>query len=148
MYNLDDKDHLLILALKKNSRVSLVSLGRDIGLSRSATHDRITRLEELGVIKAYTVIIDEKARPMLRAFLTVKLLVGIDTEVMASTVAEKEGVISTYCLSGDIDMIVYCECRNVAEMAELRDELSMLEGITEISTRNIMSSINDNSGIR
>lgn len=142
MYKLDEKDHRLISALKKNSRASLVALGRDIGLSRSATHDRIIRLEELGVIRAYTVIVNERNMPMTRAFFTIKLGTGYENSVIANTIAGKIGIESTYCLSGDIDMIVYCECKNVAQLCILRDEISLIKGVAEINTRNILSSSN------
>lgn len=142
MPKLDEKDHCLVRALTKNSRASLVSLGRDIGLSRSATHDRITRLEELGVITAYTVILDEDLVPLTRAFLTIRLAIGHDNDAFANAVAEKAGVKSTYCLSGDIDMFAYIECTNVAELCKLRDEISQMDGVAEISTRNILSSNN------
>lgn len=140
MYQLDEKDHRLILALKKNSRASLVSLGRDIGLSRSATHDRVTRLEEIGVIKAYTVIVDEKIMPMTRAFFTIKLEIGYENNAIVKEITRKAGIRSTYCLSGDIDMIVYCECKNVGSLGALRDEISLIKGVAEISTRNILAS--------
>jgi len=140
MYRLDEKDRRLILALKKNCRASLVALGRDIGLSRSATHDRITRLEELGVIIGYTVIIDENTAPMTRAFLTIKLEAGFESSVTTNVISEKAGVRSTYCLSGDIDLIAYCECTDIASLGMLRDEISLIKGVAEIHTRNVFSS--------
>jgi len=143
MPKLDEKDHCLVRALTKNSRASLVSLGRDIGLSRSATHDRITRLEELGVITAYTVTVDEDILPLTRAFLTIRLAVGYDNNAFANAVAEKAGVKSTYCLSGDIDMFAHIECTNVAELCKLRGEISQIDGVEEIRTRNILSSNNN-----
>ena len=117
-----------------------MALGRDIGLSRSATHDRIIRLEELDVIRAYTVIVNEKNMPMARAFFTIKLETGYENHVITETIASKIGIESTYCLSGNIDMIVYCECKNVAQLCILRDEISRIEGVAEITTRNILSS--------
>ncbi|MEO1324964.1 MAG: winged helix-turn-helix transcriptional regulator, partial [Pseudomonadota bacterium] len=56
MNSLDEKDRKLLAALKQDSRASLVALAREIDLSRSATHDRITRLEERGIIQGYTII--------------------------------------------------------------------------------------------
>ncbi len=143
MYRLDEKDHRLILALKKNCRSSLVALGRDIGLSRSATHDRITRLEELGVIIGYTVVIDENTTPMTRAFLTIKLEAGFENSVITNKITEKEGVRTTHCLSGDIDMIVYCECQDTANLGILRDEISLIKGVAAVHTRNIFTSKNN-----
>ena len=52
---LDDKDHILIGALRRNARESLVGLARTVGLSRSATQERMRRLEREGIIRGYTV---------------------------------------------------------------------------------------------
>ncbi len=52
---LDEKDKILIAKLRRNARESLVGLARSVGLSRSATQERMRRLEREGVIKAYTV---------------------------------------------------------------------------------------------
>ena len=140
MDKLDDKDHRLILALKDNSRASLVALARGIGLSRSATHDRVTRLEEMGVIKAYTIIVDEKILPMTRAFFTIKLKSGHDNSIAVKAIAGKTNIKSAYCVSGDIDMIAYCECNDALQLGTLRNEISLMKDVVEINTRNILSS--------
>ncbi len=140
MKPLDDKDLRLIRALKDNARASLVSLGRDIGLSRSATHDRITKLEEFGVITGYTIKIDRTALPLVRAFLTISFTPGLSDGPLVEAIHMKKGVEAAYCLAGDVDVLVYCECDTAEELAALRDDLASYEGITTISTRHILSS--------
>jgi Lrp/AsnC family transcriptional regulator, leucine-responsive regulatory protein len=53
---LDDKDEALLLALERDARASVVALAREIGLSRSATQERLGRLERSGAIAGYTVL--------------------------------------------------------------------------------------------
>jgi len=142
MFQLDDKDRRLLAALKKNSRASLVALARDIGLSRSATHDRVTRLEECGAITAYTITIDDQARPKIRAFLTVRLKNGYENSIVTDAITKRPGVEATYCLTGDIDLFVYCECSDVTELSATRDEISLIDGVTDIITRNVLSTWN------
>lgn len=136
---LDKKDLLLLKALKENARASLVSLARDIDLSRSATHDRVTKLEEAGVIKRYTIDVDDAALPIIRAFLTVKFLPGAAPKDIVKPIHEIAGVKAAHCVTGDIDTIIYCECDTMDELASIRDEISQYEGVTEISTRQILS---------
>lgn len=140
MKGLDEKDLLLLHALQKNSRASLVALSRDVGLSRSATHDRITKLEEQGVIKGYTIRVDRTALPLVRAFLTVQFSAGNAQSALAPVIQNVTGVEAAYCLSGDIDMLVYCECETVEQLSELRDELALFDGVVDISTRNVLAS--------
>ena len=140
MKTLDDKDLRLIGALKDNARASLVSLGRDIGLSRSATHDRITKLEEAGVITGYTIKVDRTVLPLIRAFLTISFAPGFSDGHLVEAIHRKKGVEAAYCLAGDVDILVYCECETAEALAALRDDLASYEGIITISTRHILSS--------
>ncbi|WP_459178650.1 Lrp/AsnC family transcriptional regulator [Sinorhizobium meliloti] len=54
--DLDEKDLKLISLLRRNARAPIVSLARHIGLSHSATQDRLARLEGSGAITGYTVV--------------------------------------------------------------------------------------------
>jgi len=136
---LDQKDLLLVKALQQNSRASLVSLARNIELSRSATHDRITRLEEIGVIKKYTIDVDRKILPVTRAFLSIQFATKFAQKERADTIQQFDGVEAAYCLSGDIDMLAYCECSTVEALASLRDQIANLEGVITISTRHVLT---------
>ncbi|WP_080606022.1 MULTISPECIES: AsnC family transcriptional regulator [Sinorhizobium] len=50
--DLDEKDLKLISLLRRNARAPIVALARHIGLSRSATQDRMARLEGSGAMAA------------------------------------------------------------------------------------------------
>ncbi len=57
-YVLDEKDEQLIRLLSQNSRRSLLSMQCEMGLTRQAIAMRLERLEEAGIIKQYTLIVD------------------------------------------------------------------------------------------
>lgn len=137
---LDSKDLLLLDALKKNSRASLVSLARDIGLSRSATHDRILKLEESGIINRFTIDIDRTLLPMTRAFLSINFSTGSAQKELANIIHAIDGIEAVYCLSGDIDMLAYCECNSDDALSSLRDDIARLDGVVSLSTRHVLTS--------
>ena len=58
---LDDVDHRILAELSHDGRLSNTDLARRIGLSASACWTRVHALEESGVIKGYTAIIDRAA---------------------------------------------------------------------------------------
>ena len=136
---LDSKDILLLQALKKNARASLVSLAREIDLSRSATHDRITKLEEAGIIKNYTINVAETVLPSVRAFLTIQFEIGAGQTDVVHSICQISGVETANCVTGDIDMIVYCECGSMEGLAHVRDEIALFDGVISVSTRQILS---------
>jgi Lrp/AsnC family leucine-responsive transcriptional regulator len=55
---LDDIARNLIDQLQKDARVSFAELGRRVGLSPSATAERLRNLEEAGVIRGYRADVD------------------------------------------------------------------------------------------
>ncbi len=50
---LDNLDWKIIVALQEDARLSMAALGRKIGLSPPATTERVRRLEERKIIRAY-----------------------------------------------------------------------------------------------
>jgi len=135
---LDSKDQLLIASLRKNARASLVSLAKDINLSRSATHDRITRLENRGIIKGYTVILNE-ASQSTKAVFFISIISGSRNPLIAKKIVELPGVVGSQCLSGEIDLLVHAQCSNSNMLADLRDKISMLKGVMSVKTQLVLA---------
>jgi Lrp/AsnC family leucine-responsive transcriptional regulator len=55
---LEDVDRHIVRLLCRDGRMSYTDLGRATGLSVSAVHQRVRRLEQRGVIRSYTAVID------------------------------------------------------------------------------------------
>jgi Lrp/AsnC family leucine-responsive transcriptional regulator len=58
---LDGTNRQLIAALQVDARLSLAELGRRVGLSAPAVAERLTRLEQAGVIRGYHADVDPRA---------------------------------------------------------------------------------------
>ncbi|MDN4982739.1 Lrp/AsnC family transcriptional regulator [Bradyrhizobium sp. WYCCWR 13022] len=55
---LDPTDVAIIETLQDDGRISVSELGRKVGLSQPATSERLKRLEERGIIRAYRAVIE------------------------------------------------------------------------------------------
>ncbi len=65
-------DRQLVHLLSRDGRMSFTDLGRATGLSTSAVHQRVRRLEQRGVIRGYTILVDPEALGLpLTAFVSV-----------------------------------------------------------------------------
>lgn len=58
---MDSYGRSLLAELQANARLSTAELGRRIGLSPTATAERLRQMEELGILRGYTVDIDPEA---------------------------------------------------------------------------------------
>lgn len=55
---LDDINMQILMILNTNGRITATELADRLHVSRPAVHRRIKRMEELGIIKGFTVMID------------------------------------------------------------------------------------------
>jgi Lrp/AsnC family leucine-responsive transcriptional regulator len=58
---IDEISRKILRELQKDARLSFAELGRQVGLSPSATAERVRRLEDEGIIRGYRVDIDPRA---------------------------------------------------------------------------------------
>lgn len=58
---MDQIDRALIAELQRDATQSYAALGRSVGLSAGAVHERVRKLRERGAIRATTVDVDPKA---------------------------------------------------------------------------------------
>ena len=58
--SLDSLDWNILQALQENAKQTYTEIGRRFGVAHSTVYDRIRRMEEKGVIKKYTTVVDLK----------------------------------------------------------------------------------------
>lgn len=103
---IEDTDAEILRLLSRDGRMSFTDLAKKTGLSVSAVHSRVRRLEQRGVIRGYHAVIDPEALDLpLTAFVSVKpidpsapddapdRLAGIDAIEACHSVAGEESYI-------------------------------------------------------
>ncbi len=131
--DIDPKDRLIIGALQRNARMSIKSLAATTGLARSTVRDRLSRLEETGVITGYRV---ETALPdgqHVKAFLLVKLEKTPAHDVVAR-VENFDDVTKCHSVSGDTDLIVEMSSDTIASLNDTRDSIASLPAVLSVNT--------------
>ena len=74
---MDVIDKSLLEVLQENSRMSFAEIGRKIKLSPSAVRERIQRFEDYGIIRKYSVVLDNSKLGFgLEAFILLKVFPG------------------------------------------------------------------------
>jgi Lrp/AsnC family leucine-responsive transcriptional regulator len=69
----EDLDLKIVRLLATDGRMSFTDLGKATGLSTSAVHQRVKRLEQRGVIRGYTAQVDfEQMNLPLTAFIAIR----------------------------------------------------------------------------
>lgn len=135
---MNSTDTKILLTLQKEGRLTNQELAERINLSPSPCLRRVKNLEEAGIIKGYTAIVDEKAVGLpLTAFVRIKLEKHTQEMVNAFEAAIKDidSIIDCYVMSGNTDYLL----RILSDSLEsyevfVRYCLRNVEGIASIET--------------
>lgn len=129
---MDDKDRLLITLLRRDARRSIVALARDLDLSRSATQERLSKLQASGAIAGFTVV--EGARSRQLAYLSVKLGPGRRCAQILPGLRMLPAVAAAHSVAGHFDLILTIEGEDVAAIEQARQAVAAIDGVAEVST--------------
>ena len=61
MHVLDERDLDIIAALQEDARATYADVAARVGMSASAVHERVRKLEQSGVIRSYRAVVDPEA---------------------------------------------------------------------------------------
>jgi len=136
---LDEKDRLLLAALQRNARESLVGLARAVGLSRTATQERLRRLERSGVIKGYTVRIMPEQHPGVLALVAVTFEPGRRCEHVLPRLSGLPEIVACHSLAGPIDLMLTVSCDSNATLDRIRATVASTPGVATALTHVVLS---------
>ena len=142
---MDAIDRKIVRALLEDGRQTNASLSEAVGLSPSATLERVRHLERDGVIKGYRAIVDPKALGY-----GVQALTGVRLRIHAATgiqpfergVLEADGVVSCYHVTGQFDYVLHVVARDLAHLRELNNEqIAAIPGLGKLETMVVLSEV-------
>jgi len=129
----EDLDRQIVELLVKDGRMSYTDLGRATGLSTSAVHQRVRRLEQRGVIRGYAAIVDPESVGLpLTAFISVKPFDPSAPDDIADRLADVPEIEACHSVAGDENYILKVR---VATPIELEDLLARIRSRAGASTR-------------
>lgn len=138
--NRDRTDKRILALLEQNARMTAAAIGREIGLSRTAVQDRITRMEREGCIEGYRVVMAEDRIDLIRALIFVTIAERPCDKAL-QWLAALEGVASVYSLAGDIDAIIAASVPNVADLSSLNDRIGKSKLIARSQAQIILQTL-------
>ena len=130
---MEDLDRQIITLLSRDGRMSYTDLGKATGLSTSAVHQRVRRLEQRGVIKGYAALVDAEAVGLpLTAFISVKPLEASAPDYTADRLADLPEVEACHSVAGEENYILKVR---VGSPADLEMLIGVIRGKAGVSTR-------------
>jgi len=136
---LDKLDLKILFELIRNSRLSSRELSRRLGVSVGTVELRRKRLEDLGIIKSYTLELDlEKLGYIFPVIIDIKVKGGYLREV-ESILKTYDNVLSIYDVTGEYDITVLAWFRTRGGLDQFIKEVQKIEYIDRTHTRLILN---------
>ena len=135
---MDRHDAEILHQLTQDGRMSVNDLSHEVHLSQTPVARRLKKLEEEGIIKGYTALIDEKKLGFtFSVFVSVRLERQIDEELarFESRISVLPEVVDCWLMTGNHDYLLRVVTRDIEEFEKfLVGQLTKLGGISSIES--------------
>jgi Lrp/AsnC family leucine-responsive transcriptional regulator len=137
---MDTIDINILKILQENARISNSEISSKINLSLSATGERIKKLENSGVIKQYTAILDNESLGRdLMAVMNVSLERPQFTEKFMNFIEEEDQILECLYTAGGYDYIIKIVTKNTYTLEKLLTRIKSVEGVLKTNTNVVLS---------
>ncbi len=134
--NLDATDRKILRFLIKNARTPFLEIARECGISGAAIHQRIKKLEELGIIQGSRLVVAPKSLGFdVCAFIMIRtsdITRQQDTVEQLSKVPE---VVECHYITGSYNLLIKVYCvDNEHLMRTIFDRILHVQGVASTQT--------------
>ncbi len=131
----DELDISILSELSKDASISVPKLSKKLGINASVIYSRIKRLIRRGVIKRFTIIVNDEALGV-----NVRAIVGINMDpkhrqTVRSSLAEIPEIRSVSEISGRFDIIATLGAKNLEDLHRIvMDKIGEIDGVINTET--------------
>ena len=135
-WKMDDIDRKILELLREDARIANEALGKKVGLSEPAARRRVANLVTRGVIRRFTVDVEEGGA--VQAIVFVTMLPSAASEKIVHELMRAPGVTALFEISGDTDLVVRLAAPDMEELNRRIDTLRHHPEITATKTNMVL----------
>lgn len=137
--SLDDTDRQLVALLRDDARTSVVNLAKKLKIARATVQNRMTRLENEGVIVGYTVRLRPDAeKHRIRALMSIEVS-GHHGEAVCRALRGNPNVVTLYTTNGRWDLMAEVRADTLEMFDKVLNTIRSIEGIANSETSILLS---------
>ena len=130
---MEETNRKIVSLLARDGRMSFTELAKRTGLSVSAAHQRVRRLEQGGVVRGYVALCDaDEIGLPLTAFISIKPFDPAAPDDAPERLAHLHAIEACHSVAGDENYILKVR---VGSPSELEDLLQQIRAAAGVSTR-------------
>jgi Lrp/AsnC family leucine-responsive transcriptional regulator len=132
---LDERDLEIVAALQEDARATYADVATRVGLSPSAVHDRVRKLEQTGVIRGYRAVIDPDALGlMVTALIAATPLDPRQPDDLPERLADFPEIEDCLSVAGEANYILKVRTRSPGDLEDLIRRLREKAGVATRTT--------------
>ncbi len=140
---LNETDIRILKVLLEDARFSSRQIAKKVGVSVGTVLSRIKKMEDYGLVKGYSVILDhEKLGYELTVVMEVTVSKGRLVE-MENEIAENPNVCSVYDVTGLTDAFIIAKFKSREELGKFTKGLLALPYIERTNTHVVLASVKE-----
>jgi Lrp/AsnC family leucine-responsive transcriptional regulator len=133
--DLDELDRRLVRSLLDDGRRSYADLARDTGLSTSAVHQRVRRLEQRGAILGYTARLDPTVAGLpLSAFVSISPIDPAAPDDAPQRLRHLTAIEACHSVAGDESYILQVRVAGPGQLEALLQDIRAAAGVRTRTT--------------
>ena len=135
-------DYKILECLKDNARIKASAISKEIHMSVSAVLERIRKMETSGIIKNYTIVLNEtKLGNDTSALMEVSLDHPKYYDSFTDSVRKNKNIVFCYYLTGDFDFMLKILCSSSDDLERIHREIKSIEGVSRTKTCYILKNV-------
>jgi Lrp/AsnC family leucine-responsive transcriptional regulator len=132
---LDERDLAIVAALQEDARATYADVGARVGLSASAVHDRVRKLERRGVVRGYRAVVDPEAIGLfVTALIEASPLDPKQPDDLPERVRAFPEVEDCLSVAGEANYVLKVRTKTTGELEDLIRRLRERGGVTTKTT--------------
>ncbi|MBX7267088.1 Lrp/AsnC family transcriptional regulator [Micromonospora sp. Llam7] len=132
---MEEIDRAIVAALRVDGRLSYTDLAERVGLSVSAVHQRVRRLEQRGVIKGYAAQVSFEALDLpLTAFVAIRPFDPSQPDDAPERLAHLSEIDSCYSVAGEDFYLLLVRVAGPADLERVLQEIRTSANVTTRTT--------------
>ena len=140
---MDDVDRRILKVLEADARTSLRKIAEEVGVALGTVSNRVRRLESLGVIRGYTVLLDpDKSGWGLSVVIGLRIQKGRMINIQEK-IAKDHRVYGVYDVTGDYDSMVLARAEERDDLDDLIKRVASMEGIERSVTHLVLNTVKE-----
>ena len=137
---IDEIDGRILTELSKDSRRSYADVGKDVGLSTAAVHERVRKMLERGVIERFSLQIDpEKVGLLLVAYVLIRNDGGVRCADVAPRLQAMPEVVELHSVAGEYDFLAKIRTTHARRLEELLYDIKAIPGVARTTSTIVLS---------